>query len=224
MHRNVRNDTPQATPRGRPRDQRADNAVLDAALVLFAEGGLTSTTFYGVAKRAGVSRSTVYRRWRTREDLLIAALQWVRTRGETGVEDWTAQSHAEVMSIFKALTVRALTDHHSMDLLRQVTALPEHSAIREAYWSAVVEPRRDAYASLVSAAREHGELPPGPDPYLLQDQLAGALTYRVLVNPAPISKREAEDYTRRLLESLGLIVPSQSTAPNHPKRADGDVR
>ncbi len=224
MHRNKGYDTPQARPRGRPRDQRAENAVLDAALVLFAEGGLTSTTFDGVAKLAGVSRSTVYRRWRTREDLLIAALQLVRTRGESGVEDWTARSHAEVMSIFRALTVRALTDRHSMDLLRQVTALPEHSEIREAYWSVVVQPRREAYASLVSAAREHGELPPGPDPYLLQDQLAGALTYRVLVNPAPISNREAADYTRRLLESLGLLVPSQPPTPHHPKRADGDVR
>jgi len=223
VHRNVGASDRQAAPRGRPRDQRAEHAILDAALALFAEGGLASTTFDGVAKRAGVSRSTLYRRWRTRDDLLIAALRWVRARGETGVEDWAERPHAEVMSIFKALTVQALTDAHSVDLLRQVTALPEHSPIREAYWSAVVQPRRDAYAALVRAARERGELPPGPDPDLLQDQLAGALAYRALVNPAPLSTREAEDYTHRLLESLGLLVPAKRTASSRPQQADGDI-
>lgn len=224
MHRNVAVGDPQAAPRGRPRDQRAEHAILDAALTLFGEGGLASTTFDGVAKLAGVSRSTVYRRWRTRDDLLIAALQWVRARAETGVEDWATRPHAEVMSIFTALTVQALTDAHSMDLLRQVTALPEHSPIREAHWSAVVQPRRDAYADLVRAARQRGELPPGPDPYLLQDQLAGALAYRALVNPAPLSMQEAEDYTQRLLQSLGLLDPTKRTASPRPQQPDEDTR
>ena len=175
--------------------------------MLFAEGGPASTTFDGVAKRAGVSRSTVYRRWRTRDELLIAALQWARARGEAGAEDWADRSHADVMAIFRTLTVQALVDARSMDLLRQVTALPADSAVRAAYWSAVVAPRREVYSTMVRAARERGELPPGPDPDLLQDQLAGALTYRVLVNPAPLDEAEAEEYTRRLLESLGLLLP-----------------
>lgn len=183
--------------------------------------GLASTTFDGVAKRAGVSRSTLYRRWRTRDDLLIAALQWVRARAESGVEDWAARPHAEVMAIFQQLTVRALTDARSMDMLRQVTALPEHSPIRPAYWSTIVQPRRDTYAAPVTAARQRGELPPGPEPDLLLDQLAGALVYRVLVNPAPISAQEAEDYTQRLLESLGLLVPTEPTSPPRPGPDDG---
>lgn len=185
-------------------------------------GRLTSTTFDSVAKRAGVSRSTVYRRWRTREDLLIAALQWVRTRGETGVEDWTARSHAEVRSIFSSLTVRALTDRHSMDLLRQVTALPDHSAIREAYWSAVVQPAAAGrLRNPVSAAREHGELPPDPIPTCFKTSWQEH-RHRVLVNPvSPISKREAEDYTRSPEAWASSFRPSQ---PHHPKRADGDVR
>ncbi len=212
MHRNVKASDRQAAFRGRPRDQRAEQAILEAALALFGEGGLASTTFDGVAKRAGVSRSTLYRRWRTRDELLIAALQWVRARAESGVEDWAARPHAEVMSIFKKLTVRALTDARSMDLLRQITGLPKHSPIRETYWSTIVQPRRDTYAALVTAARQRGELPPGPEPDLLLDQLAGALAYRALVNPAPISTQEAEAYTQRLLESLGLLVPAKPTA------------
>ncbi|MGI8760386.1 MAG: TetR/AcrR family transcriptional regulator [Jatrophihabitantaceae bacterium] len=224
MHRNKRTDDRQPTPRGRPRDQAAEHAILDAALALFAQGGLAATTFDGVAKRAGVSRSTLYRRWRTRDDLIIAALQWVRAQGETGVEDWAARPYAEVMSIFKTLTVQALADARSMDLLRQVTALPDPSPIREAYWSAVVQPRRNAYTALVTAARSRGELPHGADPDLLQDQLAGALAYRALVNPRPISRREAEDYTQRLLESLGLLAPVMSNAPPHLPRTTDSVR
>ena len=209
MHRNADDGPGQAAPRGRPREQRAEDAILGAALALFAEGGPAATTFDGVARRAGVSRSTVYRRWSTRDELLVAALQWARARGEAGVEDWAARSHAEVMAIFRTMTVQALTDGRSMDLLRQVSALPADSAVREAYWSAVVAPRREIYSAMVRAARGRGELPPGPDPDLLQDQLAGALSYRVLVNPAPLDAEEAEDYTRRLLESLGLLGPDE---------------
>lgn len=211
MHRNEGDDAGQGAPRGRPREQRAEDAILGAALTLFAEGGPASTTFDGVAQRAGVSRSTVYRRWSNRDDLLVAALQWARARGESGHEDWADRPVADVVAVFRTLTVQALTDPRSTDLLRAVTALPAGSPVRETYWSTIVRPRREAFSAMIRTARERGELPPGPDPDLLQDQLAGALTYRALVNPAPLDGPEAQDYTRRLLDSLGLAAPEPPT-------------
>lgn len=48
---------------GRPRDPRADAAILQAARDLMAEGGLSNLTVEGTAQRAGVAKTTVYRRY-----------------------------------------------------------------------------------------------------------------------------------------------------------------
>ena len=59
---------------GRPRNTEADRAVLSAALDLIAEAGVEGVSIDQAAKRAGVARTTVYRRYATRDDLAVAAL------------------------------------------------------------------------------------------------------------------------------------------------------
>ena len=59
---------------GRPRDPHADEAILAAARDLLAEGGLANLTVEGTAQRAGVAKTTVYRRYPTKLDLAVAAV------------------------------------------------------------------------------------------------------------------------------------------------------
>src|SRR5512138_1266815 len=56
------------------RSARVVNDVLEATLDVLARDGIVSLSFESVAELAGVSRTTVYRRWPTREDLVRAAL------------------------------------------------------------------------------------------------------------------------------------------------------
>jgi AcrR family transcriptional regulator len=58
---------------GRPRDERVDQAILDATIELLEEVGLHGTTVGAVAKRARVARATVYLRWPTHDALIAAA-------------------------------------------------------------------------------------------------------------------------------------------------------
>ena len=60
---------------GRRRDPEVDEAILDAALELFAEDGFRGVTIEGVAARAGVGKATIYRRYPTREALLVDAVR-----------------------------------------------------------------------------------------------------------------------------------------------------
>jgi len=60
----------------RRRGEALENAILEAAWDLLAEGGLANLTFEAVAASAHTSRSVVYRRWRTREELVAAAISW----------------------------------------------------------------------------------------------------------------------------------------------------
>lgn len=68
-------------PRGRPRDGTADRRILDAAAELIREHGPRAVHIDAVASRSGVARTTIYRRYRDRRDLLAATLHRVADRG-----------------------------------------------------------------------------------------------------------------------------------------------
>ena len=71
----IEEDAPNA-PRaiGRPRDERADKAILTATLELMAESGVHDLRVDEVAGRAGVGKATIYRRYRSKDDLITAAI------------------------------------------------------------------------------------------------------------------------------------------------------
>jgi AcrR family transcriptional regulator len=78
-----------STPRplGRPRDERADRAILAAALELMAEHGVRDLRMDDVAERAGVGKATIYRRYRSKDELItdaVAALVSEITVPDTG--------------------------------------------------------------------------------------------------------------------------------------------
>ena len=60
---------------GRPRSETADDAILNAAIALLADGGPEATTIQAVADRAGVARATIYLRWPGRDALITAAIR-----------------------------------------------------------------------------------------------------------------------------------------------------
>lgn len=71
-------DDPEAAPRrGRPRNDAIDDAAIEAALDLLAEGGVRAVTVDAVARRAGTSPPAIYRRWPNAEDLLWTAMRSV---------------------------------------------------------------------------------------------------------------------------------------------------
>ncbi|MEV5612415.1 TetR/AcrR family transcriptional regulator [Streptomyces sp. NPDC052225] len=60
---------------GRPRQEHVTRAVLDAVVELVAESGMGALTMDAVAARAGVSKPAMYRRWPTKQDLVLAAAE-----------------------------------------------------------------------------------------------------------------------------------------------------
>ncbi|MFZ3567426.1 TetR/AcrR family transcriptional regulator [Streptomyces sp. BH097] len=60
---------------GRPRQEHVTGAVLEAVVELVAEEGMGALTMDAVATRAGVSKPAMYRRWPTKQDLIIAAAE-----------------------------------------------------------------------------------------------------------------------------------------------------
>jgi AcrR family transcriptional regulator len=202
-------------PRGRPRSVEADAAILAAALALFVERGAEGASIEQIAKRAGVTRATVYRRWPTKEALLAQAIAQLRERVEQAGPVRTGAQLGELLAWLVDALPRALADPAARTLLaRLIAAGASDPALVSTYWRTVLEPRRRALGRTLVAEREQGRLPARLDPELVQDLIAGALLWYVLVRPGGRSEREIRAYLRRVLRQLGvpLSVPRSRRA------------
>lgn len=71
----VNSDQPVRRGRGRPRDPKTDERIIEAAAALLRKRGFERMTVDDVAAQAGVGKATVYRRWPSKDDLAVAAME-----------------------------------------------------------------------------------------------------------------------------------------------------
>ncbi|MED4355119.1 helix-turn-helix domain containing protein [Schinkia azotoformans] len=63
--------------RGRPFDKSLNNIILESAFELIAQVGYDALTIDAIAKKAKVSKTTIYRRWSSKEDIVVEAVLWI---------------------------------------------------------------------------------------------------------------------------------------------------
>jgi len=192
-------------PIGRPRSPNVDAAILDAALALFVERGLGGVSFEQIAKRSGVSRTAIYRRWGSKEEVVARALGRLREQAEETFADWAERPISEVMAWFVENVPRQMLNPYYRSLSRSVLALDDSSELKAIYLETVLRPRRDAFSKMIRRARATGTLPDGLDPDLVQDMLSGALLHQILLEPAGQTEEQLRGYIVRLLGGLGLL-------------------
>ena len=185
---------------GRPRSERADQAILDAALEAVAEGGVGSVTCEDVAARAGVGKATIYRRWPGKEDLLIAAFASLKRplpepAGENVRDDLIAM-----------LAVMA-KDSDDPRYSRQFAMLHGEGAryprLIARYKERVVEPRRELIRQVLRRGIGTGELKEDTDVEVAMLMLTGAILAREKQHAAP-----DPGFAQRLVDELlqGIAV------------------
>lgn len=94
-------ETPVPRRRGRPRDTSADERILQAAGRLILERGFDKVTVDDVASLARAGKATVYRRWASKEDLAVAALELLY-RQELPMPD-TGSAYADLREYFRSV-------------------------------------------------------------------------------------------------------------------------
>lgn len=197
---------------GRPRSAEVDRRLQRSALELFAEGGRAAASFDQVARRAGASRTAIYRRWSTRDELIASALRALRSESEAGLEDWAERPLEEILDLFVERAAAALDDVFARNLLRQLVALgPEGATITQAYLVGMFVPRREEFSAKIRGAQDDGHIDPGLDPDLMQDLLAGALIQRLLLWGEYATETDPRAYVSAVLEAVGF-----------PARVDGE--
>ncbi|WP_434452152.1 TetR/AcrR family transcriptional regulator [Lentzea sp. E54] len=180
---------------GRPRDPEADNAILTAAFELFLERGLDGTSIEQVARRAGVTRATVYRRFATKEDLLFSVIELPRTVAALDPERMAVAPPEETLRGWAAL----LSTEQSVQLLRRIVgASADNFELMRRYWTLFIAPRRAVLKDLLCPG-----FPPGTDLEVVVDVVGGALFYRALTRPEHNTAEALETYLLQVLHQVG---------------------
>ena len=171
------------------RSARSDKAILDATRELLAEGGVRDLTVEGVAARAGVAKTTIYRRWRGKHELALAVLidmveQVVATPdlGDTRAE-LVRFVDAAVKILGSTLMGRVM-----QGLVSDFAADP---GLAKAFQDKVVAMRIAEADRLLARGIERGDLRPDTDVELAHELLFGPVYYRLLLSGAPLDRKLA---------------------------------
>jgi len=178
---------------GRPRDSRVDALVLETALAMLAEVGPTGLSVEEVATRAGVGKSTIYRRWRTKDDLVVASLGALIMVPD----DVPAGSARDGIVFLVTQWWRTYNDSPNGMVFQRVMAhAKSNPRLFESFYDAVIEPRRELFRVVLRRGIEHGEIRPDADLELLVTLIIGSSVYMNQVrssgrDPAPGAGAEA---------------------------------
>ena len=193
---------------GRPRDARADHAILDATLDLAGSVGLAGITMDAVAAHAGVSKATIYRRWSSKEALVLDA--WMACFQDESVPD-TGSLRGDLLALSSRVSSSVSSGSLAKVLPQMVAAARVNTELAEVYRTYVTQRRRRAVAVLERAI-ERGELRPGTDLELLQDLVNGPLFYRALVTGQPVDDLLVEQVVDVVLAGVGA---KSTRSPEH---------
>jgi AcrR family transcriptional regulator len=199
---------------GRPRDERADRAILRATLELIAKHGVPALRMDDVADRAGVGKATIYRRHRSKEELVTAAIAALVS--EIEVPD-TGSTRGDLLALMQnAVGVyRASVEAAVMPSL--VDAMSRDAALARTVREGFLAGRRAALGAVLERGVGRGDLRVDLDLELALDVLGGPLFYRLLVTGGPIDRQLADGVVELILRGFAPAQPSRRK-PSTPKR------
>lgn len=172
--------TSSAPPRapGRPRDPERDAAILAASLDLLAERGVAGTTVEAVAARAGVGKATVYRRWASREALIVDAVASVTA--PLPVPD-LGSVRADLLQMLSAVG-RRKPDSTERLLPRLLGEGGRNPELLRNLREHVIEPRRARFREVLQRGVARAELRADLDLELAVDLLVAPVLYRRMID------------------------------------------
>lgn len=165
---------------GRPREKRADRAIVAATLELFADEGYHALSVEAVAVAAGVSKATIYRRWPGKRDLVVDALSALNDDFPAPVQEQSDHSTRELLLTALRHIARRDADSISGRIMpRMMTYRVSQPDLYAEYFDRVIMPRRQWLFAVFSRGIERGELRADLDLELVAAALIGPIMLEV---------------------------------------------
>jgi AcrR family transcriptional regulator len=196
--------------RGRPPLPGIDRRILDTALELLASGGYAEFRLDELAKRAGVAKTTILRRWPSKAAVAAAAVEQLALQTVDVPESGTLRGdlHALLTS-----AVAVFTNGHGAFVPRLIRESGHHAEIAELLHT-VIHTRRLAYRRALNRAIARHELDPGIDQEVIIDLLVGPMWTRLLITREPITKPYVDDIVDAVIRAFPpRAEPTPASAP-----------
>ena len=186
-------------PRGRPRSEQARQEILETAYKLLREKGFNAVGPHEIAQAAGVSSATLYRWWKSKEEILLDACF------EHMKPVLAIPQNRSALTRLRHYVLRArefLVSEEGAVMARVLTGIHDDKRLHQMFLERYVKQRRQIQRGIIEDAIASGELKPTTDPELLIDALSGPLFFRWLQGHAPLDKAFAQSIFDKVIPAF----------------------
>ncbi|MGL5940443.1 MAG: TetR/AcrR family transcriptional regulator [Waterburya sp.] len=173
------NKNQQKSP-GRPRSRESHQAILAATLELLGEVGFDVMSIEAIAKRAKVGKTTIYRRYSSKEELVADAIESIR---EDVVIPNTGNFRQDLDELIENAAKISLTPIGKQTVAMIISSASSNSQFAQIYWTKYLEPRRQAFAIVLERAKARNEIRADLAPGLVFDTMSGIMLYATIFQP-----------------------------------------
>lgn len=189
------------TKRGRPRSTDADERILAATVATLVARGYDGLSIEAVALTSGVAKTTIYRRWASKSELVVAAVGHLTA--DLPVDDHGSLRN-DLIALVGDLIERLVNTPFGVLARAMQLAVAEQPALAEAAATGFLADRRADVDVIIDRALARGELAPGADRELVFDLSVGAVFMRFLVTRQPMTPGHA----KRIVDAVLLGYPN----------------
>jgi AcrR family transcriptional regulator len=203
----VMTDPPRTSRGGRPRDPSRDGVIRAAILSLLAEVGYGALTMDAVAAEAGVGKATIYRRWRTKEDLVADTIAEI-SRAEVTPAD-TGSLEGDLREMLHTV-VSAVNGPMGAATQALLSTVPHNPALAAAFREGPAGVWAHAFQQIFERAEGRGELRPGLSGTVVAEAITAPIVQRWLVNGRPVT----DDYADEVLAQVVMPLLRATWSPS----------
>lgn len=187
-------------PGGRPRNTDVEPRSYVAVLELFGQHGWAGLSLEAVASHAGIGKSAIYLRWKTKRDLLLEAVRDFETRHVSPVDD--GQPLREYLIEYCIARGRLLLGPHGPTMLNIASAaIANPEDFQEIRRESITRGTLPIAARILRGVID-GELPEDTDSGQLLDMIEGALVFHLVIAPLGATRDELGADLERYVTTL----------------------
>jgi AcrR family transcriptional regulator len=199
-------EIPRPSRGGRPRDPSRDGVIRAAILRLLADVGYGALTMDAVASEAGVGKATIYRRWRTKQDLVVDTISDLNRAEATPPDTGAVESDLREMMHQMVALIAGPTGAATLSLL---STMPHQPALAEAFRDGPLAVWRQSYDAIWERAEQRGEVRAGLSRSIVAESTSALLVQRWLLTGEPVD----DAYADEVLETVVLPLVRTAGAP-----------
>ena len=198
----VADDAPASPKLGRKRDHTRDAEILDAALAVLAETGYDGMTIDMVAARAKAGKATLYRRWASKDELVIDAVACMKKESlEFDKLPDTGTLRGDLVAMIRPHSIED-GEKKLQIMAGLMSMINSNPALAETAHQAIIEPRARVNRFFMQRAIDRGEIPADADIETLAVLSQAMGSYRTLMLRKPIDR----EYILSIID--GVILPA----------------